>query len=304
MLYFVLSAEYLMLCYGMFMLWYVMVWYGMVCLSYDIFIVVHGVLFSAESEGVSTLSLVLVLSLSLSQRLQSHTIQAITSITYRWCFYNDNSGCSSCRDHSISQRFPVVFSSYSKIMSTTGSSPATFVKYHGLGNDFILIDNTHSPVPTYTAVQAVKLCDRNFGIGADGIIFALPGENGCDFTMRIFNSDGSEPQMCGNGIRCLTKFLHDYVCKSTGKAPPDGIYTIWTLAGKIIAELYSDGNVKVNIGKPILQANLVPTLLTANSDGRAIESELEVEGTIYRSTAISMGNPHSVRLLFQTCCAH
>ncbi|PIM99357.1 Diaminopimelate epimerase [Handroanthus impetiginosus] len=70
-----------------------------------------------------------------------------------------------------------------------------FVKYHGLGNDFILVDNRDSVAPKITPEQAVKLCDRNFGIGADGVIFAMPGTNGTDYTMRIFNSDGSEPEV-------------------------------------------------------------------------------------------------------------
>ncbi|MGL4500965.1 MAG: diaminopimelate epimerase, partial [Planktothrix sp.] len=83
----------------------------------------------------------------------------------------------------------------------------TFTKYHGLGNDFILIDNRHQSEPLITPEQAIELCDRNFGIGADGVIFALAGTSNTDYTMRIFNSDGSEPQMCGNGIRCLAKFI-------------------------------------------------------------------------------------------------
>ncbi|MEK0182000.1 diaminopimelate epimerase [Microcoleus anatoxicus] len=87
--------------------------------------------------------------------------------------------------------------------------PIEFAKYHGLGNDFILIDNRQSSEPVVTPEQAVVLCDRHFGIGADGVIFALPGQNGTDYTMRIFNSDGSEPEMCGNGIRCLAKFIAD-----------------------------------------------------------------------------------------------
>uniref|UniRef100_A0A803LJT8 Diaminopimelate epimerase n=1 Tax=Chenopodium quinoa TaxID=63459 RepID=A0A803LJT8_CHEQI len=70
-----------------------------------------------------------------------------------------------------------------------------FVKYHGLGNDFILVDSRDSTKPKVTPEQAVKLCDRNFGVGADGVIFAMPGTNGTDYTMRIFNSDGSEPEV-------------------------------------------------------------------------------------------------------------
>nr|DAD27837.1 TPA_asm: hypothetical protein HUJ06_029305 [Nelumbo nucifera] len=82
-----------------------------------------------------------------------------------------------------------------------------FVKYHGLGNDFIMVDNRDSLEPRVTPDKAVKLCDRNFGIGADGVIFAMPGINGTDYSMRIFNSDGSEPEMCGNGVRCFARFI-------------------------------------------------------------------------------------------------
>lgn len=71
------------------------------------------------------------------------------------------------------------------------------------GNDFLLIDNRGSTEPLVTPAQAVELCKHNFGVGGDGVIFALPGENGCDHTMRIYNSDGTEPEMCGNGIRCV-----------------------------------------------------------------------------------------------------
>ena len=81
-----------------------------------------------------------------------------------------------------------------------------FVKFQGLGNDFIMINNLASSELKYTPEQSVKLCDRNFGIGGDGVIFALPGINGCDYTMRIYNSDGSEPQMCGNNS-LLSKIL-------------------------------------------------------------------------------------------------
>lgn len=72
----------------------------------------------------------------------------------------------------------------------------------GSGNDFLLIDNRGTTEPLITPEQAVEVCKHNFGVGGDGVIFALPGSNGCDHTMRIYNSDGTEPEMCGNGIRC------------------------------------------------------------------------------------------------------
>ena len=104
----------------------------------------------------------------------------------------------------------------------------SFTKYHGLGNDFILIDNRQQSQPILTPKQAIKLCDRNFGIGADGVIFALPGEGQSDYTMRIFNSDGSEPEMCGNGIRCMAK----YIQKLEERLSTDVEYKIWTGAGR------------------------------------------------------------------------
>jgi diaminopimelate epimerase len=85
-----------------------------------------------------------------------------------------------------------------------------FAKYEGLGNDFILIDDRGSKDPSLTPEQSAKLCHRNFGIGGDGVIFALkPPSDEYDFSMRIYNSDGSEPEMCGNGIRCFAQFLKD-----------------------------------------------------------------------------------------------
>ncbi|KAK9145169.1 hypothetical protein Sjap_005072 [Stephania japonica] len=111
-----------------------------------------------------------------------------------------------------------------------------FVKYHGLGNDFILVDNRDSLEPKVTPEQAVKLCDRNFGVGADGVIFAMPGINGTDYTMRIFNSDGSEPEMCGNGVRCFARFVTELE-NLRGKQS----FTVHTGAGLIIPEIQDDG---------------------------------------------------------------
>ncbi|KAG2240989.1 hypothetical protein Bca52824_096908 [Brassica carinata] len=131
-----------------------------------------------------------------------------------------------------------------------------FVKYHGLGNDFILVDNRDSSEPKITQEQAAKLCDRNFGVGADGVIFAMPGVNGTDYTMRIFNSDGSEPEMCGNGVRCFARFIAELerTCK-----------------GKTV-------QVKVDMGIPILKAQDVPTKLPGNKGEAVIQAELVVDG--------------------------
>lgn len=164
-----------------------------------------------------------------------------------------------------------------------------FTKYHGLGNDFILIDNRSSPDPVVTPEQAVKLCDRHFGIGADGVIFALPGQDGIDYTMRIFNSDGSEPEMCGNGIRCLARFIAEF----EGKSDQTVEYRIHTLAGVIKPQLRPDGQVTVDMGLPRLLAGEIPTTL-APADQKVINLPLEVAGKSWQVTCVSMGNPHCI----------
>lgn len=163
-----------------------------------------------------------------------------------------------------------------------------FTKYHGLGNDFILIDNRSSLEPCLTPTDAIKLCDRHFGIGADGIIFALPGQGGTDYTMRIFNSDGSEPEMCGNGIRCLAQFIADLEHTT---APHS--YQIQTLAGIIAPKLETTGLVTVDMGKPHLLAAEIPTTL-GQPDRKVIDYPLEVSGKVWEVTCVSMGNPHCI----------
>ena len=137
----------------------------------------------------------------------------------------------------------------------------------------------------------MQWCDRNFGIGADGVIFALPGQVGMDYTMWIFNADGSEPEMCGNGIRCLAKFLAELETAETGTARPH--YQIHTLAGAIAPKLEADGQVTVDMGLPRLLAQEIPTTLAA-ADEKVIEQPLEVSGKQWPVTCVSMGNPHCI----------
>jgi diaminopimelate epimerase len=164
-----------------------------------------------------------------------------------------------------------------------------FSKYHGLGNDFILIDNRHSLEPKITPEVAIKMCDRHFGIGADGVIFALPSRDGTDYAMRIYNCDGSEPEMCGNGIRCLAKFIaaleeRDQVNKS---------YKIQTLAGVITPKLESNGQVTVDMGLPQLTAAEIPTNL-GDPKAKVIAQPLQVADQTWLVTCVSMGNPHCI----------
>lgn len=164
-----------------------------------------------------------------------------------------------------------------------------FSKYHGLGNDFILIDNRHTTEPIVTPQQAVKMCDRHFGIGGDGVIFALPGGEGTDYTMRIYNSDGSEPEMCGNGIRCFAQFIADL----EGNQEVNKTYRIHTLAGAIAPQMQENGEVKVDMGTPFLTAAEIPTTLAAAED-KIVNLSLEVDGKTWAVTCVSMGNPHCI----------
>ena len=168
-----------------------------------------------------------------------------------------------------------------------------FSKYHGLGNDFVLVDNRHQADPLLTPDQAVAWCDRHFGVGADGVIFALPGQADTDYTMRIFNSDGSEPEMCGNGIRCMAKFL-EALETADGKAPiAPHTYRIHTLAGVIAPTLQPDGQVTVDMGPPYLLAEEIPTTLAAAND-KVVNQSLTVDGAAWEVTCVSMGNPHCI----------
>ncbi|MEM9137661.1 MAG: diaminopimelate epimerase [Cyanobacteria bacterium P01_F01_bin.42] len=165
-----------------------------------------------------------------------------------------------------------------------------FTKYQGLGNDFILIDNRRQSAPGLSPEQAVQLCDRHFGIGGDGVIFLLLGDAGADYTMRIYNSDGSEPEMCGNGVRCLTRFI----AQLEGRSPEEAAtYTINTQAGLIQPQLLADGQVRVNMGVPRLGAAEIPTTLR-HADAHVIGVPLVIDAQEWTVTCVGMGNPHCV----------
>jgi diaminopimelate epimerase len=166
-----------------------------------------------------------------------------------------------------------------------------FTKMEGIGNDFILIDdrNHHITDKFHYHALSKQLCNRRFGIGADGIILMLRSQV-CDLGFRIFNSDGSEAQMCGNGMRCFAKLAYE---KQIIKKDE---FTVETLAGKIIPKLLFDGSgkinsVKVDMGQPILNPADIPFHCTRS---KAIAEEIEVAGQKVIITAISMGNPHAV----------
>ena len=162
-----------------------------------------------------------------------------------------------------------------------------FTKMHGCGNDYVYI-STFDQTITNHAELTKKLSDRRFGIGGDGVIFVCPSDV-ADAKMRIFNMDGSEAQMCGNGIRCVAKFLFD-----EGIARKE-VLRIDTLSGVKEVRLHLDGGevtgVTVDMGKAVLDPAKLPVLL----DGSAvIDRPVEIGGKEYRITCVSMGNPHCV----------
>ena len=171
-------------------------------------------------------------------------------------------------------------------------SKLQFSKYQGLGNDFLMLDGRRAPEPDtafgLTADWVRELCDRRFGVGADGVILALPASAGGELRMRIFNADGSEPEMCGNGIRCLARFLADIDGDGPGRT-----WQIDTLAGRIVPELLDDGRIRVDMGAPFLVPEQVPTTLAVGPAGLP-QGELEVEGECFAVAAAGMGNPHVV----------
>ena len=167
-----------------------------------------------------------------------------------------------------------------------------FSKYQGLGNDFLMVDARgaapEDPCHQLNPERIRQLCDRRFGVGGDGLIVALPPEADGDVRMRIFNADGTEPEMCGNGIRCLARFLAD----SDGEAPGKR-WQVETLAGRIVPELLPDGTIKVDMGAPFLEAATVPTTLESGPAGLP-QGVLEVAGQALDVAAAGMGNPHAV----------
>ncbi len=169
--------------------------------------------------------------------------------------------------------------------------PIQFTKMHGIGNDFILIDAINQRLDDLDLNQlAIDLCDRNFGIGADGLILVMNSDKS-DIKMRIFNADGSEPEMCGNGIRCFSKFIYD------NKLLEKEIFSVETVAGIILpALILKEGvfeAVEVDMGKPILKPTEIPTKNFETKE-KVISEKIIIEGKEYQFSAVSMGNPHAV----------
>jgi diaminopimelate epimerase len=173
-----------------------------------------------------------------------------------------------------------------------------FTKMHGIGNDYVYVDCFHQPMPADPAALSRAISDRHFGVGSDGLILICPSDK-ADARMCMFNADGSEAEMCGNGVRCVAKFVHDH---GLARKP---VLTIETGRGVLTLELELAAGkvrrVRVDMGEPILEAERIPTTLPGprvvdypdaplpSPSGWARDCGLDP-----RLTCVSMGNPHAV----------
>ena len=162
-----------------------------------------------------------------------------------------------------------------------------FTKMQGLGNDYIYV-NCFSEEVENPSEMAKVVSDRHFGIGSDGLVLIMPSDS-CDFRMRMFNSDGSEAEMCGNAIRCVGKYVYD------NELTQKSVIKVETLAGIKTLEMTVKDNkvelVKVDMGEPILEPSRIPV----NSDKDLFVAQpVVIEGIEFKVTCVSMGNPHAV----------
>jgi diaminopimelate epimerase len=165
-----------------------------------------------------------------------------------------------------------------------------FTKMHGCGNDYVYVNGFVEKIDEDKKPELVRrLSDRHFGIGGDGVIFINPGKS-AEFEMEMYNADGTRAQMCGNGIRCVAKYVYD-------KGLTDKTSITIESFGKvkyIDLTLGSDGKVetaRVNMGAPILNSKEIPVI---SENDKVIDEEIIVKGKSYRMTCVSMGNPHAV----------
>ena len=164
-----------------------------------------------------------------------------------------------------------------------------FTKMHGLGNDYIFVNGMSERLPRVSLPRLARaLSDRHFGIGADGLILVLPSRS-AQFRMQVFNADGSEAEMCGNGIRMFARYVYEHGLTR------DRELAVETLAGVIRPRLMVRGgrvaSVRVDMGEPRLERSEIPM---RGKPGRVIGEALRVDGERYEVTAVSMGNPHCV----------
>ena len=166
-----------------------------------------------------------------------------------------------------------------------------FTKMHGLGNDYVYMDCTKSGEPEDAISLACFVSNRHFGVGSDGLILICKS-NTCDFKMRMFNADGTEAEMCGNGIRCVGKFVYDKGLTSKTEI------TVETLAGvKNLKLQVVEGKVEtveVDMGEPILEAEHIPVI---SKEYPVKNLKLQAEGKEFTFTCVSVGNPHAITIV-------
>ncbi|MFR5485754.1 MULTISPECIES: diaminopimelate epimerase [unclassified Eubacterium (in: firmicutes)] len=168
-----------------------------------------------------------------------------------------------------------------------------FTKMEGCGNDYVYVNGFEEKIDNPNEV-AIAVSDRHFGIGSDGLIIINPSEV-ADFKMCMYNADGSEGKMCGNGIRCVAKYVYDF--NLTDK----DVITVETLSGiktlKLNVENGKVKTVRVNMGAPILECDKVPVKY---DDEKMINKPVKVDGKTFNITCVSMGNPHAVTFINDT----
>lgn len=164
-----------------------------------------------------------------------------------------------------------------------------FTKMHGCGNDYIYVDGAREIIPAERKSEVVKfLSDRHFGIGGDGVIFINPSDV-ADFEMEMYNMDGSRSEMCGNGIRCVGKYVYDH-----GLTRKTSLSIVSCGKIKYLELTVEDGRVtkvRVNMGSPVLEAAEIPVVA---SQSPVVDTPITVDGREYRMTCVSMGNPHAI----------
>ncbi len=164
-----------------------------------------------------------------------------------------------------------------------------FTKMHGCGNDYVYVDGARETIPAERKSEVVRfLSDRHFGIGGDGVIFINPS-NVADFEMEMYNMDGSRSEMCGNGIRCVGKYVYDH-----GLTQKTSLTIVSCGKIKYLDLTVEDGKVtkvRVNMGSPILEAAEIPVIAEQSP---VVDVPITVDGKEYRMTCVSMGNPHAV----------
>ena len=162
-----------------------------------------------------------------------------------------------------------------------------FTKMHGAGNDFVVLDGLREALPVDLAALARRLADRHFGVGADQVLVLRPS-SAADVRMEIYDADGSQVEMCGNGIRAAFKYLRD-----RGVTSRDEI-AVETLGGIVRPRWAGADRVRVDMGRPVLAPAKIPTRLGSGGEGPVVDAPLEVDGVTWRVTSLSMGNPHAV----------